>query len=123
MMPNVASSLLTTTRDYAKFLARLVARPPAGLALRAGTLAEMMKPQIQINSALSWGLGWGIEHDVAGQLLWQWGANNSFRNFALADPVNARALVVLTNGGNGRRVYERMIVSITGRDHPAFLRA
>ena len=26
MMPNVASSLLTTTRDYAKFLSRLVAR-------------------------------------------------------------------------------------------------
>jgi CubicO group peptidase (beta-lactamase class C family) len=123
MMPNVASSLLTTTRDYAKFLTRLVARPPKALPLRPVTVAEMTKPQIHLNSALSWGLGWGIEQSDYGQVLWQWGANNSFRNFAMADLANGRAVVVLTNGGNGRRVYERVIESVTGHDHPAFLRA
>ncbi len=123
MMPNVASSLLTTTRDYAKFLSRLVAPPPAGLALRPATLEAMSRPQVELNSALSWGLGWGIEREESGQVLWQWGANNSFRNFAMADVANRRAVVVLTNGGNGRRVYERVIESVTGHDHPAFLRA
>ena len=36
---------------------------------------------------------------------------------------DGRAVVVLTNSGNGPRVYERVIVSLTGHDHPAFLRA
>ena len=123
MVPNVACSLLTTASDYAKFLRRLVARPPAGLPLRPATLEAMMRPQVEINSALSWGLGWGIQHDEFGQVLWHWGANNSFRNFVVADIANGRAVVVLTNGENGPRVYERVIASLTGHDHPAFLRA
>jgi CubicO group peptidase (beta-lactamase class C family) len=130
MVPNVAASLLTTARDYARFLAHLVAQPgaPTGastgaLALRPATRDAMMTPQVRINSALAWGLGWGLQEDEYGRTLWQWGANNGFRNFAVADPSNRRAIVVLTNSGNGPRVYERVIVALTGHDHPAFLRA
>jgi len=123
MVPNVACSLLTTARDYARFLGRLVAPSGSGLRLRPETLAAMTRPQIQINSALSWGLGWGVQRDDFGEVLWHWGANNSFRNFVVADPANGRAIVVLTNGENGPRVYERVIASLTGHDHPAFLRA
>jgi hypothetical protein len=39
----------------------------------------------------------------------------------MADPSNGRAIVVLTNGANGSRVYERVIAAITGHDHPVFL--
>jgi CubicO group peptidase (beta-lactamase class C family) len=123
MIPNVASSLLTTVGDYVRFLTRLVARPPAGLALAPATLDAMTRPVVHINSALSWGLGWGIQHDEFGEVLWHWGANNSFRNFVVADVPGGRAVVVLTNGENGPRVYERVIASVTGHDHPAFLRA
>ena len=73
--------------------------------------------------ALAWALGWGLQDDEYGQTLWHWGANNGFRNFCLADTDHRRGLVVLTNSGNGPRVYERVIVSLTGHDHPAFLRA
>jgi CubicO group peptidase (beta-lactamase class C family) len=130
MVPNVAASLLTTARDYARFLAHLVAQPgsPAGaskgaLALRPATRVAMTTPQVRINSALAWGLGWGLQEDEYGRTLWQWGGNNGFRNFTVADPSNGRAIVVLTNSGNGPRVYERVIVALTGHDHPAFLRA
>jgi len=140
MVPNVAASLLTTARDYARFLAHVVAQPgspakasanasPVGsaaadtLALRPATREAMTTPQVRINSALAWGLGWGLQEDEYGRTLWQWGANNGFRNFTVADPSNGRAIVVLTNSGNGPRVYERVIVALTGHDHPAFLRA
>ena len=124
MVPNVAASLLTTARDYARFLAHVVAAPgPSGLALGANLREAMTAPQVRLNSALAWGLGWGLQDDEYGQTLWHWGANNGFRNFCLADADNRRALVVLTNSGNGPRVYERVIVSLTGHDHPAFLRA
>jgi len=124
MVPNVAASLLTTARDYARFLAYVVARSPsADLALAPGTRQAMTAPQVRINSALAWGLGWGLQEDEYGRTLWQWGANNGFRNFTVADPENGRAIVVLTNSGNGPRVYERVILALTGHDHPAFLRA
>jgi CubicO group peptidase (beta-lactamase class C family) len=122
MVPNAAASLLTTVSDYAKFLTRLVAQPPApGLSLKPTTRTAMVTPQVRLNSALSWGLGWGIQRDEHGEVLWHWGANNSFRNFVIADPPNGRAIVVFTNSENGPRIYERVIVAITGHDHPAFL--
>lgn len=125
MVPNVAASLLTTARDYARFLAHIVAPPDsaAALTLRPATREAMTTPQVRINSALAWGLGWGVQDDEYGRTLWHWGANNGFRNFTVADPSNGRAIVVLTNSGNGPRVYERVIVALTGHDHPAFLRA
>jgi CubicO group peptidase (beta-lactamase class C family) len=121
MVPNAAASLLTTVSDYAKFLSQIVRPAQKGISLSPPTRATMFKPQVRLNSALQWGLGWGIQRDEHGELLWHWGANNSFRNFVLADPANGRAIVVFTNSENGPRIYERVIVAVTGHDHPAFL--
>jgi CubicO group peptidase (beta-lactamase class C family) len=122
MVPNAATSMLTTVSDYARFLARLVAPAGApGLDLSPAARRAMASPQVRLNSALSWGLGWGIQRDEHGEVLWHWGANNSFRNFVIADPANNRAVVVFTNSENGPRIYERVIVAVTGHDHPAFL--
>jgi CubicO group peptidase (beta-lactamase class C family) len=122
MVPNAAASLLTTVSDYATFLTRLVAKPPAqGLDLTPSTRRAMVTPHVRLNSALQWGLGWGIQEDEYGEVLWHWGANNSFRNFVIADPANGRAIVVFTNSENGPRIYERVIVAVTGHDHPSFL--
>jgi CubicO group peptidase (beta-lactamase class C family) len=121
MVPNAAASLLTTVADYTRFLSRLVAEPVTGLTLTDATRRGMVTPQVRLNSALQWGLGWGIQRDEHGEVLWHWGANNSFRNFVIADPANGRAVVVLTNSENGPRVYERVITAVTGHDHPAFL--
>jgi CubicO group peptidase (beta-lactamase class C family) len=122
MVPNAATSMLTTVSDYAKFLTRLVAPAGApGLELSPAGRSAMASPQVRLNSALSWGLGWGIQRDEHGDVLWHWGANNSFRNFVIADLANHRAVVVFTTSENGPRIYERVIVAVTGHDHPAFL--
>jgi CubicO group peptidase (beta-lactamase class C family) len=122
MVPNAATSMLTTVSDYARFLTRLVAPAGApGLELSPAGRSAMASPQVRLNSALSWGLGWGIQRDEHGDVLWHWGANNSFRNFVIADLANHRAVVVFTNSENGPRIYERVIVAVTGHDHPAFL--
>lgn len=122
MVPNAACSLLTTVRDYLRFLRLVVNGEPDGrLDLAADTRRVMLAPHIRLNRELSWGLGWGLQRDDEGTLLWHWGANNSFRNFVIADPVHRRAAVVFTNSENGPRVYERVLSGLTGRDHAAFL--
>lgn len=121
MVPNAAASFLTTAEDYARFLAGLVEPQSAGLGLDPRLVREMVAPRIRLNSALAWGLGWGLEEVPHGRMLWHWGANMSFRNFVLADPADRRAVVVLTNGLNGPKVYQRIVTAVTGTDHPAFL--
>jgi CubicO group peptidase (beta-lactamase class C family) len=122
MIPNAAGSLLTTVRDYSRFLARLVTQPPApGLDVSEASRTAMVTPQVRLNRALAWGLGWGIQRDEHGEVLWHWGANNSFRNFVIAEPAAGRAVVAFTNGESGPKVYERVIAAVTGHDHPAFL--
>ena len=122
MIPSAAGSLLTTAGDYSRFLLRLVARPPdPGLDLSESSRSAMVVPAVRLNRALHWGLGWGIQRDENGEVLWHWGANNSFRNFVIAEPAAGRAVVAFTNGDGGPKVYERVLASVTGRDHPAFL--
>jgi CubicO group peptidase (beta-lactamase class C family) len=122
LIPNAAGSLLTTVNDYTRFLTHLVARAPAtGLDLSSRMRTAMVTPRIRLNRVLSWGLGWGIQRDQRGEVLWHWGANNSFRNFVLADPAGGRAVVVFTNSESGPKVYERVITAVTGHDQAAFL--
>ena len=121
LVPNVAGSLLTTVGDYSRFLGAMLTDEGGPLAFTPATWRAMFTRQVDLNSALSWGLGWGLEHEGEDDLIWHWGANGSFRNFALADRRRRRAVVVLTNSANGPKLYQRIITSITGHDHPAFL--
>ncbi len=120
-MPNAAGSMLTTVDDYTRFLGHVLGGAGSSNGISEQLWREMITPTIQLNSALSWGLGWGIQREGHGQAIWHWGANGTFRNFALADLRDRRAVVVLTNSANGTKLYPRVIEALTGRDYPAFL--
>jgi CubicO group peptidase (beta-lactamase class C family) len=119
--PNVAFSLLTTVSDYSAFLARITVPRGDAFDLKPETRLSMLKPYSHVNSALSWGLGWGIEEEGGTRYLWQWGDNGGWKNIALVHTQSRSALVVFTNGGNGMRVVERVAKAATGREHPLFL--
>ncbi len=121
MVPNAAASLLTTLADFVRFMALMVSRSPVVLGLTEKSQRAMLTPQVRLNSALSWGLGWGLERDNGDAFFWHWGANMSFRSFAIGDPASGRAVAAFTNSTNGPKVYQRVITNVTGRDHPAFL--
>ena len=120
-VPNVAFSLLTTVTDYARFLSALVDPENATLGLSPTTRTAMQTPASHLNSALSWGLGIGIEQVDGQSYLWQWGDNGGWKNFMLAHPPSRTAIAVFSNGNNGQRVIERIVHAATGIDHPAFL--
>jgi hypothetical protein len=46
--------------------------------------------------------------------------NPGFKDFIVGDVTTKHAVVVFTNGDNGRAIYERIVRSIRG-DEPAFL--
>lgn len=117
MLPNAASSLITSAADYARFLAWALKTP------------GLDQPAVKMNDSLSWGLGWGIERiaaptaaprAAARTFLWQWGDNGGYKNFVLAEPAEGDALFVFTNGDSGARLYERILTRATGMEHPAF---
>jgi CubicO group peptidase (beta-lactamase class C family) len=120
-VPNVAFSLLTTVPDFARFLSALVDPQNATLGLSPAMRTAMQTPVSHVNSALSWGLGVGIEQVDGQSYLWQWGDNGNWKNFMLVHPPTRTAIAVFSNGSNGQRVNERILRAATGIDQPVFL--
>ena len=120
-VPNVAFSLLTTVQDYCAFLGELTVPKSKEFALTPETRADLMQPYSRINSALSWGLGWGLEQQVDKRFLWQWGDNGGWKNFVLTDLIGDSAVVIFTNGSNGMHIAERAINAASGQENVAFL--
>ena len=119
LVPNAAASLVTTARDYGTFVRWLLGAGPVkgGRAV----LDRMLGQQATINDSLGWGSGIGLEQTAGRRYAWHWGDNPGFKNFVLIEPAAGSALVLFTNGNAGQRVYERVIRTRTGIDHPAFL--
>jgi CubicO group peptidase (beta-lactamase class C family) len=108
MMPNMAAGLWTTAGDYARFLA-FARHYPA-----------LSTPTTQVKGTLDWGLGWGLERGAGRSFAWHWGANDGVANLFIVDLASAAALVVLTNGDAGRKVYERVARAVFDREFDAF---
>jgi CubicO group peptidase (beta-lactamase class C family) len=122
MIPNVAGSLLTTAPEFARFMISMLEAASHAQEQRSKRACRaMLAPQVRLNSALSWGLGWGLEHAGDQRYFWHWGENGLFEHFAVGDPQQRSGVVVLTNGSKGLKLCERIVRSITGHDHAAFL--
>ena len=81
---------------------------------------EMLTSQTKINSAISWGLGVGLEQEEGRSLFWHWGDNGTYKDFMMGDPVKRAGIVVFTNGSNGFRLWRTIVAEATGGDHAAF---
>ncbi|MBD8472421.1 serine hydrolase domain-containing protein [Sphingomonas sp. CFBP 8765] len=108
MTPNMAAGLWTTASDYARFLAFAQRYP--GLSTKT----------IRVKGTLDWGLGWGMESDGGRRFAWHWGTNDGVANLFVVDLVSGLAIVVLTNGDAGRKVYERAARTVFTREFDAF---
>lgn len=114
VLPNGAASLMTTAKDYGRFVAAAMKNP------------ELRRARVTMGEGkgwqLGWGLGWGIERVDGREYLWQWGDNPGYKNIVFAEPGKGKAVVVFTNGDGGGRVYERVVRQETGQEHPALFR-
>lgn len=113
-VPVAAASLYTTAGDYARLLAAVAADERLlALAMSAPVVADKAL-------GLEWGYGWGIERTAVGPMLWQWGNNPGFRNFAMVSPGSGDGFVLLTNSDRGMALAVPLAQQVLPMEHPAF---
>ena len=119
IVANAAASLRTTVQDYATFLTLVMARDArAPWEVTESTRQAMLTPQIRITGRWTEkGLGWNMEATPDGSVFYHSGSNGDiFKNFAVGDAPRRRGIVVLTNGGSGSAVHQRVVRAATGYD-------
>jgi CubicO group peptidase (beta-lactamase class C family) len=125
---NAASSLVTTSEDYARFLLAVL----AGDGLAPSTATAWLRPVRQVprrffsaldpmgdpetDPAVSWGLGWGLEGE--GGRFFHWGSNPGFKSFALGSAVTNAAIVVLSTGSAELAFGPQLARAVLPEAHP-----
>lgn len=119
IVANAAASLRTTVQDYATFLALVMTRKQrAHWEITESTRQAMLTPQIKLPGRWTEkGLGWNMEATPDGSVFYHSGSNGDiFKNFAVGNAQRQRGIVVLTNGGSGSFVHQRVVRAATGYD-------
>ncbi|MET0755586.1 MAG: serine hydrolase domain-containing protein [Pseudoxanthomonas sp.] len=119
IVANAAASLRTTVQDYATFMTLVMTRPHReAWEISERTRQAMLTPQIDIPGRWTEkGLGWNMEATRDGPVFYHSGSNGDiFKNFAVGDAQRRRGIVVLTNGGSGSFVHQRVVRAATGYD-------
>lgn len=119
LLPNSAGSLISSVDEYAKFMSGLLSPRGDALDLSEASRREMFTTQTKINTAISWGLGVGLENYNGRQMFWHWGDNGNFKAFMMGDPVAGSGIVIFTNAQNGHKMWQRIVAEALGSDHPA----
>jgi hypothetical protein len=99
--------LLTTARDYARFLAHVL-----------GVDDERWRVQWRIDDELAWGAGWGLE-TRSPMYGWQWGQNDDGTSFVIGCASTGDGVVVLTDLADGRAAYREIVQRELPGDHPS----
>ena len=116
--PHAAASLQTTPYEYARFLCAMLNAETLPHVLSPHRLQEMLHPQVELEPAIFWGLGWGLQDTHDGRAFWHSGDNPGFKNLALAYPEMRIGLVIMTNGDGGTELWEPLLRLSLGGDYP-----
>lgn len=107
-------SLHTSAKDYAKFLAALMADRQA-LQLIVQSPASVVS-----KLGLGWGLGWGVERGEKETFIWHWGNNPGYRAFVMASTSSGDAVVMLTNSEEGLAMAKPIVATVLPGIHSVF---
>ena len=102
---NAADDLLISPNDYAKFCGYII----KAVRNNDGPFRDMFKSDYSFPELkdAGMGLGWFVVRDGSGNtVLYHSGADKGVHSFALLDPAEDRALIVLTSGDNGAGLWK-----------------
>ena len=114
--PNAAASLITTPRDYARFLRAVL----GGEELSDSARREMRTPQIsgpETEGAVAWGIGWGLEPKRG--TFFHWGDDGAAKSFVIGAPEDDRAVVYFANSYYGMAIAGEIAERLVPGESPA----
>jgi CubicO group peptidase (beta-lactamase class C family) len=114
LQPTAQASLYTNARDYSLFLLALL----NGAGLRRETHDEMIRPQVEVDPGVYWGLGVGIETTPSGKGIWHWGDFGTFTAYFYGDLQNKSGFVFFANSHYGLAMLEQLFPLFTTSDDP-----
>ncbi len=124
---NAGYSLYTTPHEYAKYLLEILNRDRNGTqSVSEASLAAMFTPTTEAegrepikrtceltSDEVFYGLGWAINETESGRRIYHAGSNGTgFRCYSQFDPAAGTGLVIMTNGVNGKAVWETITETI-----------
>jgi CubicO group peptidase (beta-lactamase class C family) len=118
-----AGGLLTTPTDYAKFLIEVLDPKPADpFHLTSKSVADMLRPQINVTSTkdydVLWSLGWRVVRTKKGIIFNHGGDNPGFHCLAEFSPARKTGYVIMTNGDSGPQFLEKFAPGLSETLHP-----
>ncbi len=114
--PSAAAGLYSTAVDFARFMIEIMAPfKRDAWHLSESSLNEMLKPQSRVDGAVSWGLGWDLQHTRSGDAFWHWGNwTGLYQHFAMALRDKRKGVVIMTNSGNGLKLCKHLAPAAIG---------
>jgi hypothetical protein len=70
------------------------------------------RDEIKLNDRLSWGLGWGLQHQPDGDAFWHWGDNGNGKAFAIGYPRQKSGLVLMSNSYHGDKLWPPILAQV-----------
>ncbi|AKM06621.1 serine hydrolase [Pelagerythrobacter marensis] len=111
---NAGASLMTTAGDYARFLAFVM----NGGGLGSRLAGEMFAPQVRVDAASAFGLGWQVLLDLAdgSRAIQHTGSDPGIRALALGWPNANEGIVILSNSDNAMPLWELILKEEFGKN-------
>jgi CubicO group peptidase (beta-lactamase class C family) len=128
---DAAGSMLTTPRDFARFIEAVM----QGERLQSKTRELMLSPQIAILSKhefppfstetteenkpirLSYGLAWGLYWTPYGKAFFKEGHDEGWRNYTVCFDEAKTGMVIMTNSSNGEGLYKELLETLLKNMH------
>jgi CubicO group peptidase (beta-lactamase class C family) len=123
---DAAGSMLTTPRDFARFMQAVM----QGQRLNKETRETMLSPQIAILSKhefpalstetteenkpirLSYGLAWGLYWTPYGKAFFKEGHDDGWRNYTVCFDEPKTGILIMTNSSNGESIYKELLETL-----------
>jgi len=117
--PEASETFYTTIRDYAQFVAYIMASSPTQRA-HESAVSLMLNPTVQVDDTVpfSWGLGFGLEKVGDDLFFFHREKSSGIECFIIASRKSANGLVILTNSGHGLDAIEDILASTAMAKHP-----
>jgi CubicO group peptidase (beta-lactamase class C family) len=118
-----AGGLLTTVNDYSSFITQLF-QPAENDSHRLSkkSIDSMFTPQVKlppdvnIDGATSWALGWAVQERAGGNVIEHSGGQPGYRSLAMISPQQKSGFVMFTNSDKGGYVvYDEALGKILNR--------